>query len=153
MGFLNDIWNDIQIFFIDITDYSQAEQNKDKYRQTAKELSKKIKKYEEDLDSAKETCQALDQAYTLNDWAAKGDWSTHYTGKRDIWTERKNTIMKAMEMAMETAKERKAEAERLAGYWAEEEKVEESRVRNQVYHKKEEKAERERKEAERRRKR
>lgn len=148
MSFIDDVWSEIQIFCIDIFTYSQAEQNKDKYRKVAKKLTKKISSCEEFLADAKQTGSDINQSFRSNSWTARGEWKTKFTEKESLWDQEQNELIASMENALDCAKEREVEAEELADYWEEEEREEELRVRNQVYAKQQEKEEEEQRRAE-----
>jgi len=148
MSFIDDVWSEIPIFCIDIFTYSQAEQNKDKYREVVKKLTRKISSCEGSLADAKQMGRDLDQSFRSNSWTARGEWKTKFSEKEAIWDQEKDELITFMENALDRAKERKAKAEELAAYWEGEERAEEQRVRNQVYAKQREREEEERRRSE-----
>lgn len=149
---LSDIWNEIQIFFIDISAYTEAEENRDKYKKLVKELDKKIKRCEEFLSEGKKVVNTLHTQFTCNSNSAEGILKTDFDKAEIEWYEKSMTFIEEMENALETAKNRKKEAQKKLEYWTDELFSEEKSVRNRVYQKQEEKVRKEQQEKERRQK-
>lgn len=149
---LSDIWNEIQIFFIDISDYTEAEENRDKYKKLVNELDKSIKRCEEFLNEGKEVVNALHTQFTCNSDSAEGILKTDFDKVEAEWNEKSRIFIEEMENALEIAKARKKEVHNKLEYWTAEVFSEEKSVRNLVYQKQEEKVRKERQEKERRQK-
>lgn len=136
---LGDIWTDIQVFWIDINDYSEAEKKKDRYEKVASELGNKITTCEEFLTQATTCATSFHSSFISNGNAFKGKWKTKFDEKEEVWNTNQTKLLKKMSEALKTAKERRSEAERLAGEWAQTEKNQEARIRRDLTEKKEEK--------------
>lgn len=149
---LSDIWNEIQIFFIDISEYTEAEENRDKYKKVVKELDKRIKRCEEFLSEGKEVVNAFHTQFTCNSDGAEGILKTDFDKAEIEWHEKSMAFIEEMENALEIAKIRKKEAQNKLEYWTDKVFSEEKSVRNRVCQKQEEKVRKERQEKERRQK-
>lgn len=135
---LSDVWNEIRFFFIDVTNYTNAEQNLDKYTKIVEKLDKKIAACETALESARTDSSSISQCYFKNINSAKGEMMNHFNTQGGLWDDNRCEIIKSYTTALETAGDRRDSAAISMDYWQTEVDTEEANLRDELWNRKEE---------------
>lgn len=135
---LTDIWHELQYFWIDLTNYTYAERQTDRYHKIIRELDKNIPLFEEEILEAKRMGSELNTQFLINGNSAAGKMADYFAEKEKIWDENRTDLISKMETALGTAKTRREEAQQKLIYWEGEAAGEESRLRDELWNRKEE---------------
>lgn len=135
---LMDIWHELHYFLIDLTNYTYAERQVDRYKKIIRELDRKIPLCEEEISEAKRIGSDLNTTFLINGNSATGKIMEYFVEKEKLWDNNRMDIISKMDTALETAKTRREEAQRQLTYWEGEEAEEESRLRDELWNRKEE---------------
>ena len=136
---IGDIWNELRYFWIDLTNYTDAEKNVDKYQKLVDKLNEKISKCQAEFDEATAHGTQICQSYAKNPSSAEGEMSRYYAEREDVWNERNEGVLTKMETALSTARDRLSAAQNNLTYWQGCVSAEETALRNELWAKKEEK--------------
>jgi DNA-binding transcriptional regulator GbsR (MarR family) len=141
---LSDIWHELQFFWIDITSYTEAERQVDKYEKIIKDLERKIKNCSEELEDVKRIGTELHSQFTIHQNCAYGELKDFFDSKEGIWEERREEVIAKAENALSTARACLQDANMSLSYWESQVVLEERQLRDELWNRKEEERENER---------
>lgn len=82
---LDDIWEEAKRFFIDVSEYLNAEFKISEYEKVIRLLDGKIEKCEEQMDTIRRQLAQMQDRYISNGNTAEGHIRTDFDKKREIW--------------------------------------------------------------------
>lgn len=130
---LDDIWEEAKRFFIDVSEYLNAEFKISEYEKVIRLLDGKIEKCEEQMDTIRRQLAQMQDRYISNGNTAEGHIRTDFDKKREIWYSRSEDTYGKVEDGLERAKDARAEAQSQVMYWEDIKGQEERSIRNRVF--------------------
>lgn len=136
---LDDIWNELQYIWIDLTNYTYAEGQAAKYRKVVEALAKKIPGCEDQLEKAQKTGTDFHNQFLRNSDSAAGEGLRYFTSQEEVWRGNKGVAAGSMATAINTAWMRYEAASQSLTAWEEEVTAEETTIREDLWNQQEEK--------------